>query len=328
MTPAALPLTALAADRGPAPDLSIIIVNWNAGAVLGPCLDSIRAAAAGLSAETWVVDNASTDGSAGLVRERYPWVRLLANDDNRGYAAANNQAASRARGRFLLLLNPDTLLPPTALRALLDHASREPGIGVLGPGLVHADGRRQRSAWRGYPGLAMALADALYLWKIPSLPFARASEVNPRRLDVPVEVDHLLGAVMLIRREAWTEAGPLDERFFLFLEETDWCLRARRAGWRIVYDPRIRVTHLGEHSVYQAPARNLPQLYRSWCQYFRKHHGAGPRLAALKAIIAVAAVVRVGLWETRRWRRQGEARASALAFRRAYGRVLGELPGY
>jgi GT2 family glycosyltransferase len=199
---------------------------------------------------------------------------------------------------------------------------------VLGPRLNHADGSFQRSCWRGFPGLGMALADALYLWKIPQLPFARQIEFNPDHLSAPIEVDHLLGACLLIRRVTWEQVGGLDEHFFLFLEETDWCYRAKQAGWRVVYDPLVSLVHLGKHSVNQNPHRNLPQFYRSYIQFYRKHFSLAPfRLGLLKTIIAAAALVRIALWQMRALRQFGPAARQARAMQSGYGRVLRELPG-
>jgi N-acetylglucosaminyl-diphospho-decaprenol L-rhamnosyltransferase len=308
-------------------DVSIIIVNWNAGPVLEACLRSLPAALGSLDAEICVVDNASSDGSPARVRQQFPDVQLFANTVNCGFAAANNQAASRAQGRYFLLLNPDTRLPAGALENLWRYAESEPTIGVLGPQLNYPDGAFQRSCWRGFPGLAMALSDALYLWKIPQLPLARRSEFQPDGLTEPIEVDHLLGACLLVRREAWLQVGGLDERFFLFLEETDWCYRAKRAGWRVVYYPNVTIVHLGEHSVNQNPVGNLPQLYHSYIQFYRKHVSSTRlRLGLLKSIIASAALVRILLWHSRAVRKRGPAGRLAATMRAGYGRVLRDLP--
>ena len=307
-------------------DVSILIVNWNGGAVLEACLGSLPAAIGSMAAEIWVFDNASTDGSPARIRQEFPDVHLHVNTDNCGFAAANNQAASEAQGRYFLLLNPDTRLSAGSIEELFRSAEADPTIGVVGPRLNHADGSFQRSCWRGFPGLGMALSEALYLWKIPQLPFARHIEFDPAHLTAPVDVDHLLGACLLIRRETWERVGGLDERFFLFLEETDWCFRAKQAGWRVVYDPRISVTHLGEYSVNQNPQRNLPQFYRSYVQFYRKHFSLTPvRLGLLKTIIAAAALLRIMLWQFRALSRLGLAARQARAMQAGYGRVLRDL---
>lgn len=313
------------------PDLSILIVNWNARDLLGRCLESLPVSAAeDLVTEVWVVDNASTDGSADFLHSAFPEVCLIANSENLGFAAANNQAAMKASGRYLLLLNPDTEVLPGALSSLVAYADAHPEIGVLGPRLLNRDGSLQRSCWRSYPGPSMALIDALYLWKVPWIPIARLSEYRPDELVEPRDVDHLLGACLLIRREAWQDVGPLDEGYFLFLEETDWCWRAKRAGWRVVYYPHAAIIHHGQHSTRQYPARNLPHLYRSYCRFYRKHHPErGLGLSALKAVIALASTLRIGLWAVRTWRSgENEAREQGWRMIAGHRQVLRELSSF
>lgn len=312
------------------PDLSIIIVNWNGGDLLIRCLETLATGAADIAIETWIVDNASTDGSASFVRSAFPEVHLIVNSENLGFAAANNQAAMKASGRYLLLLNPDTEVLPGALRSLVTYANAHPEIGVLAPRLLNSDRSHQRSCWRGYPGLAMALIDALYLWKLPWLPIVRLSEYRPDELVEPFDVDNLLGACLLIRREAWQDVGPLDEEYFLFLEETDWCWRAKRSGWRIVYYPHAGIIHHGQHSVRQQPTSNLPHLYRSYCHFYRKHHPKyGLGLLVLKAVIAVACILRIGLWMMRTWRStSNEAGEQGCKMVAGYQQVLRELPSF
>lgn len=307
-------------------DLSILIVNWNAATVLGGCLDSLPAGAGRLRFETLVVDNASSDDSLALLGARAPAVTLLANAHNVGFAAANNQAAQAAHGRYLLLLNPDTRVPPGALETLVDYAEAHPTAGALGPRLLNPDGSRQRSCWRGFPGLGMALADALYLWKLPGLPFARQTEYQPAELTQPRTVDHLLGAALLIPRALWQQLGGLDASYFLFLEETDWCYRAQQHGRTSHYVPTAAIVHLGQHSMDQNPRRNLPQFYRSYCQFYRKHRTPGLlRRALLKSIIAMAALLRLGLWSLRRVRATGAAQTHARDMLAGYGQVLAQL---
>jgi GT2 family glycosyltransferase len=228
-----------------------------------------------------------------------------------------------------LLLNPDTWAPPGSLEQLLRFAETQPAIGCVGPRLVYADGRYQRSAWYGFPALGMAVMDALYLWKVPWLPLARRIELDPQRLAGPAQVDHLLGACLLIRRETWEQVGGLDDAFFLFFEETEWCYRAGRAGWQIVYYPAVTITHLGEHSVNQHPSRSLPHFYRSFCQFYRKHASASRvRLGLLKSVFAVAALLRIALWRARRLARGGAAAQQARAMEAGYRQVLRELPTF
>jgi len=148
-------------------------------------------------------------------------------------------------------------------------------------------------------------------------------------LERPREVDHLLGACLLVRRAAWDMVGGLDDRFFLFLEETDWCFRARQQGWRLYYNPEASITHLGEHSTNQNPRRNLPQFYRSYCQFYRKHvSSAAWQMGLLKSMIALAAGVRLVLWQWRRMRRTGKRRAQAEAMQAGYWGVLRQLTAF
>lgn len=312
------------------PHLSIVLVNWNSLQHLLPCLDSLRAAALGEWAEVIVVDNGSSDGSPEAVVARFPEVRLLINSENLGFARACNQGIGLARGEVFALLNPDTLVPPGALEHLQRCLLADPRIAAVGPALRNLDGSMQRSAWPAYPGLGMALADALFLWKYPCLPFVSALEYPLSANGELRDVAHLLGACLLIRRDAWESIGPLDEGFFLFLEETDWCLRAARAGWRIAYEPTVSVTHVGQHSARQVPPFSLPHYYRSYCRFVRKHeHSSAVRIALLKSAFGIAAFFRIGLWTLRTWPDGSTQRGQqARRMRAGYLRVLAELPTY
>ncbi len=308
-----------------APDVSTLIVNWNARDFLRRCLESLQAQA--VTQEIFVVDNASRDGSVEMVRTEFPDVRLLASEKNLGFAAGNNLAAQHARGRYLFLLNPDTIVPPETLPALVAFADAHPKIGALGPQLQNADGSVQRSCWRGFPGLRMALADALYLWKIPWLPFAQASEYRSEELRAARRVDHLLGACMLIRHAAWEQVGALDENYFLFLEETDWCWRAQRKEWQLFYFPDAHIVHFGQQSMRQAPRKNIPQFYASYLRFYRATHNQNSIGAwTLKGIIALACLIRMGMWRERAARaRDAAARELARAMTLGYRQTLSEL---
>lgn len=287
------------------PSLSVIIVNWNTRAFLQQCLSTLPREE--LPIEVLVVDNASGDGSADMVRAQFPWVQLIASDKNLGFSSGNNVAARRARGTYLLLLNPDTIVPPGTLSTLVYFAETHPQCGAAGPELQNADGSRQRSCWRGAPGLKMALADALYLWRISLLGAWFGSEYRADELQNARTVDHLLGACILIRRETWHAVGELDEGYFLFLEETDWCVRARRAGWAIFFVPEARVTHFGQESMRLAPSKNLPQFYRSYLKFYRAHHASPLGIGLLKGIIALGCEIRIGMW----WLRAKRAQTAA-----------------
>jgi len=307
-----------------AADASVLIVNWNAGRLLHQCLEAIPAALGAMTGEVVVVDNASTDGSVDDV-PRAPWLTIARRPDNAGFAAGTNHAARLAGGRYLLLLNPDTACRPDSIATMARFLDANPDVAAVGPRLLHADGRPQRSCWRGYPGVKTALIDALYLWKLPRLPFVRSSEIAPAASGAPLDVDHLLGACMLVPRGAWERVGPLDDGYFLFFEETDWCRRAKAAGYRIAHLPAAVVVHHGEHSVYQAPTSSMVHFYRSFLRFMRRS-GRGPlAVAGTKACVAAGVVVRLGLWS---WRRLGPRRDLARGMLRGYLRVLFELPSY
>ena len=297
---------------GAPPLVSILIVNYNGGPLLARCVASLPAAADSLSFEAIVVDNASTDDSLARLAQlpqlpTAPWLTIIRRADNVGFAAATNQAAATATGDLLLLLNPDTECRPGSIRRLALYLSgQDPrtfeAVAAVGPRLVNADGSPQRSAWRGFPGLRSALVDAFYLWKWPALPLVRGLETRLPDGDsaaAPLDVDHLLGACVLIPRPVWQRVGPLDEGYFLFLEETDWCHRAKAAGYRIVLLPKAEGLHHGQHSVYQVPELSSPSYYRGYLR-FAGHAGASPaRLLLLRLILLAGILIRLLLWTAR-----------------------------
>lgn len=277
-------------------DLSIIIVNWNTRNYLTTCLENLPHASAPYISEVLVVDNASSDGSQDAIRERFPDVNLIANSENVGFASANNQAARQARGRYLLMLNPDTEPMPSSIAGLLAYADDHPEIGALGPHLLNSDGSDQRSCWRGYPGLGMAFVNAFYLWKLPWLPITWLSDYRPSELARPRPVDHLLGACILIRRSAWDQVGAFDEDYFLGSEETDWCYRAQQLGWLLIYHPNCVVIHHGQKSIKQQPISSQPRMYSGYREFYWKRHKNRAGLVLLSGIQGVGAIIRIGLW--------------------------------
>jgi len=304
------------------PDLSICIVNWNTVGLLTDCLRSIWEREQEVTFEVIVVDNASRDGSADALREAFPQVCLIANEENVGFARANNQAMEVAEGRYVLLLNSDTRVLPGALAGMVRYADAHPQVGIVGPRLLNPDGTFQRSCWRGFPSVGSALVDAFYLWRLaPRSRLVRSSELLDVSGDGPVRVDHVLGACMLVRAEAIREVGGMDGSFFLFLEETDWCYRIARAGWGVHFLPEAQIVHYGQQSVHKDPERTLPEKYRNYARFCRKHYGlTGTRKVALKGIIVAAGLVRIGLWT---WRaRSAEGRDHARRMRRGYWQVV------
>ncbi len=254
------------------PDLSVIIVNWNVRDLLRRCLHSILASLPACQLEIIVVDNGSTDGSPEMVRTEFPQVHLMANPDNRGFTAANNQGLAVARGRYVLLLNPDTEVVGDALETLVAFADAHPDVGVVGPQLLNPDGTVQSSR-RRFPTLATALLESTWLQPYAPRRLLARYYVLDRPDDEVQDVDWVTGAALMARREAVEQVGPLDEGFFMYSEELDWCRRFRAAGWRVIYLPTARIIHHeGKSSEQVLPARHI-HFQTSKIRYFRKYHG-------------------------------------------------------
>jgi N-acetylglucosaminyl-diphospho-decaprenol L-rhamnosyltransferase len=265
-------------------DLSIIIVNWNVRNLLRHCLQSLTAqsspppehqllAPEGWTFEILVVDNASVDGSSEMVQAEFAQVRLVVNDENRGFTAANNQGLALSQGRYLLLLNPDTEVVGDALATMLRYMDDHPQAGALGPQLLFPDGRRQPSR-RRFPTFATALVESTVLqeWWADNRILRRYYMADTPD-DAIQPVDWVVGACLLIRREAYQQVGGLDEGYFMYSEELDWCRRCKAAGWEIAYLPTATVIHHeGQSSEQVVPARHI-HFQSSKIRYFRKHHG-------------------------------------------------------
>ncbi len=276
-------------------DLIIIIVSWNTRELLGKCLRALQSelAQTRLSAQVFVVDNNSADGSAAMVKRLFPEVRLIANADNRGFAAANNQVLSTVSGKMYLLLNPDTEIKPGALVALVEFLRRDPKIGVVAPQLLNSDNSIQRSC-RSFPtitGMAMELT-GLSRW-FPKLP---ASSYKMLDFDHTYarQVDQPEGACLLVRREVFEQVGLFDESFFMLFEEVDWCFRVKQAGWQIWFTPAAKVTHHYGQSIKQVKLKMIYYSHRGFFRYLMKHNRS-LLVAVLKPFIylglmAVAAV--------------------------------------
>lgn len=253
-------------------DLSVIIVNWNVQDLLRHCLHSIFANWPPSQMEIIVVDNASTDGSAEMVSAEFPDVQLIVNTENRGFPAANNQGLAVARGRYILLLNPDTEVLGDALATLIAFADAHPDVGVVGPQLLNPDGTVQSSR-RRFPTLMTALFESTWLQPYAPRRLLEHYYVLDRPDDAVQDVDWVTGAALMARREAMEQVGPLDEGFFMYSEELDWCRRFRDAGWRVVYLPTARIIHhIGKSSEQVLPARHI-HFQTSKVRYFRKYHG-------------------------------------------------------
>jgi len=251
-------------------DLSIVIVNWNTRELLAQCLDSIPLAIGGLSYEVIVVDNASTDGSQAMVRNRFPWVTLVENAENLGFVRANNQAMALSRGRYVLLLNSDTVAPPQALARMVDFMDHRIDAGAAGPRLLNPDGTFQAS-YADFPTLLSESLSAAGLNRWLYGPYHPSPSPHPNETRQPV--DWVQGACLLVRREALDAIGLLDEGFWMYSEETDLCYRIHQAGWNVYYLPDVEIIHLGGASSRQRQPESVAQLYRSKLRFFRKYQG-------------------------------------------------------
>jgi GT2 family glycosyltransferase len=255
------------------PDISVILVSWNTRDLLLNCLASLPGALGLLQAEIWVVDNGSTDGSVEAIQAKHPDVRVIANDQNVGFAAANNQAIAASQGRYVLLLNSDTVALQDSIKCLVRFADTRPALGIVGPMLQNPDGSFQGS-YAQQPSLRSELLSATGLGIRLYGPWY--PNASPRHSQQERQVGYIQGACMLARREAIEQAGMLDEGYFMYSEEPDWCLRMQRSGWEVWYLPEAQIIHYGGQSTQQVRPEMVRTLYRSKIRFFRKHYGTLP----------------------------------------------------
>jgi GT2 family glycosyltransferase len=306
------------------PTLSVVIVNWNVRELLRACLRSVVREQ---GSEVIVVDNASSDGSAAMVAAEFPQVRLIVNSENRGFTGGNNQGLALSRGRYVLFLNPDTVVIGDALAAMVDYLDSHPEVGAVGPQLRYGDGSLQSSC-RRFPTFATALFESTPLaWHWPDNHWARWYRMEDRqtfevsetskvsagtmedrqtfevsktsKVSAGTEVDWLVGAALMVRREALAQIGGFDEGYFMYSEELDLCRRLKMAGWRIIYLPIAQIIHYEGKSSEQVVAARHIRFQTSRVRYFRKFHGP---LAAeiLRAIILALFAAEWGI-EAAKW---------------------------
>lgn len=253
-------------------DVSFIIVSWNIADLLKTCLESIFTHST-RSIEVIVVDSASTDHTVTMIRDQFPQVILLAQSENIGFTRGNNIGLNAACGQYLFLLNPDTVLLDDTAAALTKYLDANPTVGIVGPKTLNTDSSYQ-STRRRFPTLALELRESL--WLAPhlfDLPPSHIPLDNP-----PPETSHLVdwvqGSALMIRREVYEQIGGMDEGFFMFSEEVDWCKRAADHGWKVAYVGSTSIIHHGGKSTEQTGARSHIYFQTSKIRYFRKHHGA------------------------------------------------------
>ncbi len=285
------------------PDLGVIILNWNTRDLLRDCLRSVFKST-GVDYRVVVVDNASPDGSADMVAAEFPQAELIRNPLNNGYAAGNNLGL-RALGfdkgrldgpRYALLLNPDTVVPPDAFARMVAHLDEHPEAGVAGPRLVLPDGRLDLACRRSFPTPEVAFYRLTGLGRL--FPRSRLfGRYNLTYLDPgqETEVDSVVGAFMLVRREAIARAGLLDEHFFMYGEDLDWALEIRKAGWNARYFPDVSVLHV-KRAASRRSSKAQIAFHEAMLYFYRKHYQGvtNPFLGAL-----VVAGISANLWWTR-----------------------------
>ncbi len=256
-------------------DLSVCILTWNARELLEKALESVLAERDALELEVLVVDNASSDGTSEYVRSNFPQVQLISNRSNRGFAAGNNQALLAASGRYLLLLNPDTVVHPGAFKALLEYMDAHPEAGIAGPKLLNADGSLQYSC-RRFPNPVAAAFRNTPLGKLaPDFQPVREYLMQDFSHDEPRAVDWVSGAALLLRRELLCSVGLLSEDYFMYLEDVDYCLRAHKAGWEVHYVPQAVITHLIGGSSSKQPVPMVIEFHKSMYRFYATHQSPG-----------------------------------------------------
>ncbi|MEN6355772.1 MAG: glycosyltransferase family 2 protein [Armatimonadota bacterium] len=246
-------------------DLSISIVSWNTRDILDACLKSVYSHAGSIDFEVIVVDNASSDGSVEMVSNRYPEVKVIVNHSNVGFASANNQAYGISSGDFFMLLNSDTIVQ-SSLESVVNFLRNNPSIGVAGCHCLNADGSLQQNWYDYYPSICWELLPE-------SMRLAAYKLIYNRSVDETFDTKWIGGQCMTLRRACIEQVGSMDEGYFMYSEETDWCYRIRRRGWRICHWPGLTITHFGGQSTRQMADKMLVQLYRSKTNFMRRHYG-------------------------------------------------------
>ena len=279
-------------------DVSVVIVNWNTRDILQKCLTSIYEQDDDIELEVIVIDNASTDGSVEMVRKNFPRVSLIENSENRGFAAANNQGMKIAKGRYVLLLNSDTIILDNAISKTISFADTHPEAAVIGCRVLNPDRTLQPTCFM-FPSILNMLLSSTYLYKLfpKNKFFGRELMTWWDRNDIR-EVDVVTGCFMLVRRDAIEQIGTMDERFFIYGEEMDWCYHFKQAGWKIIFTPTGEIIHFGGQSTRQKRCEMILRLRGSILLFMKKNKSfLTYTLACL--LVALFFFLRVPFWLVR-----------------------------
>lgn len=264
-------------------DLGIVIVNWNTKDLLRKCLQTVFASEGTFTFRVVLVDNASTDGSADMVRAEFPQAEVVASDVNGGFSYGNNlglrqlgygdgREVAAGAPRYALLLNPDTEVPPESLAAMVDYMDAKPSIGVAGPKLLLEDGTLDKACRRSFPTPEVAFYRFSGLAKLfPDSPRFARYNMTYVDIDREIEVDSVVGAYMQVRREAIERVGLLDEAFFMYGEDLDWAYRIKQAGWKVFYYPEVTVWHI-KRAASRMSKKAQFEFYRAMLIFYRKHY--------------------------------------------------------
>lgn len=297
------------------PDLSIIIVSWNTVGYLRDCINSVITETHTITFEVIVVDNASTDGSVEMVKAEYPQVIIVANEKNLGFPAANNLGIGISRGRYILLLNSDTLVLDGAIQKLVQFMEQHPEAGASGGTLLCQDYTIDPLCFRREYNAGTALAEYMFL------PSIRDFLLRPRTKAKTAEVDVLIGAYMIVRREAIQQVGGLDERFFLSAEDVDWTMSIRKGGWKAYYYPDSRIIHFGSQSFKRSWDRGILTSYHSKELLFEKHYRPS-ELFVLRSAAVAGSLIRWSGWRYRQLKSSGKDQLDAAIRCAAYKQVI------
>ncbi|MBN3523797.1 glycosyltransferase family 2 protein [Paenibacillus apiarius] len=284
-------------------DLSIIIVNYNTKQLTLNCLESVYRSVTDCQFEVILIDNASRDDSVQVIGEQYPQVKLIANEHNLGFSKANNQGMRVAEGRYVLLLNSDTVIQPDTLDIMIRFMDEHPEVGASGCKVVLPDGSLDKACRRGFPTPAATFFYVSRLSKLfPKNPRINAYHREDLDPDQAYPIDCLIGAFMMVRREAIEQVGMLDEDFFMYGEDVDWCYRIKQAGWVNYYYPKTKIVHYKRASSRNKPFKITYEFHRAIYVLYNKHFkqqypfwvnalmyaGMGAKLAAALTLNALA----------------------------------------
>ncbi len=271
-------------------DLSVILVNYNTCDLTMQALSSVFQSETSYDYEVILVDNYSSDDSVSMITDHYPQVKLICNDENVGFSKANNQAIRIAQGRYILLLNTDTLIEPQTLDVMVGFMDKHRDVGVSGCKIVLPDGSLDETAKRGFPTPTASLYYVLGLSKL----FPKSLRFNKYKLnflhpDHMHEVDSLVGAFMLVRSEAVTGIGLLDEDYFMYGEDIDWCYRIKEAGWKVMYAPLTTILHIKGASSKKRSYKLIYEFHRAMFLFYKKHYFKKyPLVVSMLVYIAIA----------------------------------------